>query len=208
MRLPLILASAAFAAALGWAPPAAACLACIEMPQESLADLVLAAEAVALLRPMPDDPFRFAPTGFLRGGPGVPPVPFLVSRSRAAEFAADPQAAVVGTWSGAQGRAIHDFGGAALAAVLADLLARDLSTPAARRDAFAPLVPHPDPAVARMAIVEMARLPYPRCGRPLCGWTGASWPTWPPIPTGRNGRPPADGASQAVLSIVARGSAR
>lgn len=161
VRLPLILASAAFAAALGWAPPAAACLACIEMPQQSLADRVLAAEAVALLRPMPDDPFRFAPTGFLRGGPAVPPVPFLVSRSRAAELAADPQAAVVGTWSEAEGWAVHDFGGPALAEALADLLARDLSTPAARRDAFAPLVPHPDPAVARMAMVEMARLPYP-----------------------------------------------
>jgi hypothetical protein len=88
------------------------------------------------------------------------PVPFLVSRARAAEFAADPLAAIVATWSEDAGWAIHDLGSPDLAAILGDLLARDLTTPEARRDAFGPLVGHADPAIARMAMVEMATLPY------------------------------------------------
>ncbi len=60
--------SAALAALLSLAAPAVACFACIQMPAESLAEKVSAAEVVALLRPSPDDPFRFEPVGFLKGG--------------------------------------------------------------------------------------------------------------------------------------------
>jgi hypothetical protein len=130
------------------------------MPSESLADKAGAADAVGLLRPDPADPFRFVVIAWLKGGAAGAPVPFLVSRTRAAELAADPGAAVVATWSDGPGWAMHDAGSAALAAALADLLARDLSTPEARRDAFGPLVGHDDPAVARMALIELASLPY------------------------------------------------
>ena len=130
------------------------------MPDDSLADSAAAAEAVALLRPDPRDPFRFAPVGFLKGGPVADAVPFLVSRARAAEFAADPAAAVVATWSPSGGWAVHDIGGTALAATLSDILSRDLTTPEARRDAFGPLVGHAEPAIARMAMIELASIPY------------------------------------------------
>jgi hypothetical protein len=138
-----------------------ACLACIAMPSESLADKAAAAEVVALLRPDPDDPFRYVPVRLLKGDPVMSPVPFLVSRARAVELAADPGASVVATWTAAAGWAIHDMGTVALADTLSALLARDLSTPEARRDAFGPLVSHADPAISRMAMVELATLPYP-----------------------------------------------
>jgi hypothetical protein len=130
------------------------------MPVESLSDQVRAAEVVAILRAAPDDPFRFAPVRILKGDAETPPVPFLVSRSRAAELAADPDGGVVGTWTRADGWVIHDYGGAGLALVLSDLLANDLSTPESQRGTFENLIDHPEPAVARMAMVELATLPY------------------------------------------------
>ena len=156
----LIRSAAILAVLLTLSSPAAACLACIAMPDESLADKAAAAETVALLRPDPNDAFRFVPVAYLKGGPVAEPVTFLVSRLRAAELTADPAAAVIATWSGPGTWAIHDSGGAVLAATLSDLLARDLSTPEARRDAFGPLITSPDPAISRMAMIEFATLPY------------------------------------------------
>jgi hypothetical protein len=156
----LIRSAAILAALLTLSSPAAACLACIAMPDESLADKAAAAETVALLRPDPNDAFRFVPVAYLKGGAVAEPVPFLVSRLRAAELIADPEAAVIATWSGPGTWAIHDSGGAVLAATLSDLLARDLSTPVARRDAFGSLITSPDPAISRMAMIEFATLPY------------------------------------------------
>jgi hypothetical protein len=146
--------------AFGPTGPAQACLACIAMPAESLADKAAAADAVALLRPDPDDPFRFAVVGWVKGGPVTDPVLFLVSRARAAEMAAAPDSVIVATWSHSAGWAMHDLGPPALPAVLADVLSRDLASPEARSAVFAPLVAHHDPAVARMALVELATLPY------------------------------------------------
>jgi hypothetical protein len=146
---------AAFAAG-----PSDACLACIAMPAESLADRVLAAEVVALLRPAPDDPFRYVPGAFLRGGPDVPPVPFLVSRDRAAVMAADPSMSVVATWTPDAGWTMHDAGSPVLVAVLQAVLAAGPVTDTVRRDFFAPLVQNADPAVERMALIELATLPY------------------------------------------------
>jgi hypothetical protein len=163
-RLPMQLSCAAALAALvllvAPAGPVQACLACIAMPTESLADKAAAADAVALLRPDPNDPFRFAVTGWIKGGPVADPVPFLVSRARAVELEAAPDSAVVAAWSRTGGWAIHDLGSHALADVLTDLLARDLSDPQDRRAIFGPLVVHADPAIARMAMVELATLPY------------------------------------------------
>lgn len=161
---PVRLAASIVLAATLWsatANPGAACLACISMPSESLSDKVSHADAVALLRAAPSDPFRFAPVGWLKGEPIAEPVPFLVARAIGRQLDADPNAAVVATWSANGGWAIHDFGSVALAETLADLLARDLTTPEARREAFAPLADHADPAVSRMALIELATLPYP-----------------------------------------------
>lgn len=161
MKGLLRLGGAVAVCALFAASPAMACLACIAMPTDSLADKAMEAEVVALLRPAPDDPFRYVPLRLLKGDAVSAPVPFLVSRGRSAELAADPDASIVATWSAVSGWAIHDLGTPALATTLSDLLARDLTTPEARRDAFGPLVDHPDPAIARMAMVELATLPYP-----------------------------------------------
>jgi hypothetical protein len=162
VRILTVMRIAGVAAGLSVVLPgaAAACLACIAMPTESLADKAAGAEVVALLRPDPADPFRFVPVGYLRGDGVETPVPFLVSRARAAEFAAAPSSFIVATWSAGVGWAIHDLGTPDLAATLQDLLSRDLTTAEARRDAFGPLVGHADPAIARMAMVEMATLPY------------------------------------------------
>jgi hypothetical protein len=146
--------------ALGLSGPVQACLACIAMPDESLADKAAQADAVALLRPDPDDPFRFAVVGWVKGEPVTDPVPFLVSRARAAEMADAPEDVIVATWTDGAGWAMHDLGSPALPAVLADVLSRDLASPEARSAFFAPLVGSHDPAVARMAMVELATLPY------------------------------------------------
>lgn len=130
------------------------------MPTESLSDKAAGADAVALLRPDPDDPFRFAVVGWVKGGPVADPVPFLVARPRAAEMVVAPESVVVATWSAEVGWALHDLGTPALPAVLADLLERDMSTSEARSMAFGPLVGNGDPAVARMALIELASLPY------------------------------------------------
>ncbi len=140
--------------------PALACLACIAMPSESLADVAVDADAVALLRPDPDDPFRFAVTRWLKGGPVADPVPFLVSRARAGELAADPEAFVVATWTERGGWAIHDLGSPALSSVLADLIDAPPSTPEAVRDTFGPLAGHDEAGIARMALIELASVPY------------------------------------------------
>lgn len=158
VRLGLIAAMVMPVAALGTA--ASACLACIAMPSESLADKAVAADAVALLRPDPDDPFRFVVTHWLKGGPVTDPVPFLVSRARAAELAADPEAFIVATWSGPSGWAIHDLGSPALSAVLSDLIDAPPVTPETLRDWFGPLAGHDEPGIARMALIELASVPY------------------------------------------------
>ena len=160
MRMSFAAAFAALVSLVGPAGPVQACLACIAMPTESLADKAAAADAVALLRPDPSDPFRFAVTSWIKGGPVADPVPFLVSRARAVELEAAPDSAVIATWSRNGGWAIHDLGSHALAEVLIDLLARDLADPQDRRAVFGPLVVHADPAIARMAMVELATLPY------------------------------------------------
>ena len=86
---PSLLRSAAILVALlALASPAAACLACIAMPSESLADKAAISDTVALLRPDPADLFRFVAVAYLKGGPVADPIPFLVSRARAAELAA------------------------------------------------------------------------------------------------------------------------
>jgi hypothetical protein len=152
----------ALVALVGHAGPARACLACIAMPAESLGDKAMAAEVVALLRPDPADPFRFVPITFLKGdGADLPPVPFLVNRNHAAALGADADAAVMATYSASHGWAIHDIGGAALGQTIAGLLSRDLSTAEARRDAFGPLLSAEDTAIKRMAMIELATLPYP-----------------------------------------------
>jgi hypothetical protein len=156
----VIWSAAAIAALFFGTTPASACLACISMPEESLADKIIAADAVALLRPDPDDPFRFSAVEMLKGDPVQAEIPFLVSRSRSSDFALDPNGALVATWTVAGGWAIHDFGGHGLRLALVDLLAQDLDAPTARLDAFGPLLHHPESAVTRMAMIELATLPY------------------------------------------------
>lgn len=154
--------SAVLALALAVFPAAAsACLVCIDVPDESLADRAIAAEAVALLRPSPDDPFRYVPVTFLKGGPDLPPVPFLVSRPAAAALVADPTAATVGLFSAAEGWSLHDQGTEALGDALREAIRTDLGTAEARLAFFGPLVANPDPAVQQMALIELATLPYP-----------------------------------------------
>jgi hypothetical protein len=156
VRSALLASVAAFIPAM-----ASACLVCIDVPEDSLADRAVEAEVVALLRPSPNDPFRYVPVAFLKGGPAVPAVPFLVSRPAAKVFDTDPSAATVGLVDATGSWSLHDQGSNDLADVLRLALASDLTTPEARLAFFGPLVVHPDPAVQQMALIEMATLPYP-----------------------------------------------
>jgi hypothetical protein len=161
MRQGLAAILTSFALVAAATPSVQACVACIAMPRDSLADNVSEAEVVALLRPRPDDPFRYAPVTFLRGGPNVPEVPFLVSRDRAAALAVNQDEAVVATWTAAGGWMIHDLAGTEMKSILRDVLSRDLSSPQARGEFFGPLVLSADPALSRMAMIEISTLPYP-----------------------------------------------
>jgi hypothetical protein len=143
------------------ASPALACMVCIEMPRESLADDFASAQVVALMGPAPADPFRYAPVKVLKGqGASTPPVPLLLDRQTAAQLAADASLAVLGTWSATEGWKRRAIVTPEAVTVLLSLQAADVSTPEARLAAFGPLQGHPDDVLDQMAQIELATLPY------------------------------------------------
>ncbi|WP_170327662.1 hypothetical protein [Ruegeria arenilitoris] len=82
--------------------PAEACAVCIEMPETSLADHLLSADAIVLAGPGPDNPFMFVPKEILKGTAQdiarLPEIPFLIDSTTRAAFRADPQKAVLLTY--------------------------------------------------------------------------------------------------------------
>jgi hypothetical protein len=75
--------------------PGGACLVCIALPERTLADRVIEAEAVVLARPDPARPFAFAPIAALKGDAAGPAIPGLVDSATRRRLAADPEATVL-----------------------------------------------------------------------------------------------------------------
>jgi len=76
------------------AGPAAACLACITLPEKTITDRLLEADVVALAREDPARPFSYAPVVLLRGDT-LRPIPFLVDSTTRRRLAAEPGDAVL-----------------------------------------------------------------------------------------------------------------
>ncbi len=82
--------------------PAEACAVRVEIPETSLADRLLSADAIVLAGLGPDNPFMFVPKEILKGTTQdlarLPEIPFLVDSTTRAAFQADPQKAVLLTY--------------------------------------------------------------------------------------------------------------
>ena len=142
------------------AGPAAACLACITLPEKTIADRLIEADVVALAREDPAKPYAYAPVVLLRGD-APPPIPFLVDSTTRHRLAAEP-----GSWltrprmggrnSPTPGRRCGGWPMRILAAVPA--WERDDGT--ARFAYFADRHDHPDPTVRQLALTELSAAPY------------------------------------------------
>jgi hypothetical protein len=164
--LALILALAALPALL--AGPASACLVCIAMPQQTVADRLLEAEVVAFARADPSRPYRYLPVEFVRGGTlaaGLPPVPFLVDSGTRRRLAARPEDAVILAGRTDAGWRLLGTAGPETRAAVRGIVAaapdwaRDAGG-SARFDFFAARHASAEPALRQLALAEIARAPY------------------------------------------------
>ena len=177
-----------------WAGAASACLVCVELPEDTLTDRVWAAEAIALARPDPDNPFVYAPVKVLAGA-SDDPIPFLVDSSSRRRFAADPALAALvlrapgGDWqlAGQGGPEIGRFVSEALAQETAW---SDEADDPDRAAAFRALHAHDNAMLRKLALTEMARMPYAQVRQtevalPV-GWLAdrlvdPAWYGWQPV---------------------------
>jgi hypothetical protein len=160
-------------ALLSAAGGARACAVCIERSDTTLADRLIGAEAVVLLREDADRPFRYAPVASIKGAAGGAP-PHLLDSATRARLAAEPHGAVL---------ALRDAAGWALAGyatpekletarAILEHAETWAAAPAARLAFFEDLLRHPDLDLRLMALDEVARAPYRlvrRMGAPLEG---------------------------------------
>ena len=148
--------------------PARACLACIAMPTESIADKMLAADAVVLLREDPGNPFAFRVVFDLKGSAETAgSIPFLVDTATRFKLAQHPEDAVLATWSADVGWTRLDHAGPELQQVARAILASADTWDAdaahdLRFEFFAALHDSPEPSVQQLALIELARIPYPQ----------------------------------------------
>jgi hypothetical protein len=170
-RIALLAAALALVAG-----PAAACLVCIALPERTLADRVIEAEAVVLARPDPARPFAFAPVAALKGDAARPAIPGLVDSATRRRLAADPEAAVLFARDADGWTRLADATPelrADVETILAAAPAWDAEADHAARFAFfAERHDHPDAGVRALALAEISRAPYalirtmpPRLGR-------------------------------------------
>jgi hypothetical protein len=161
-RLPVVVA---VLAAMVFAPtPAVACLVCITVPQRTLADAVIEADAVVLAREDATRPFAYAPVAILKGNEPITAIPSLVDSTTRRRLAADPDAAVLFAHDGAGWTRLGHAGPDArrmIEAILAAAPAWDRDPDHAGRFAFfAARHDHADPLVRELALAEISRAPY------------------------------------------------
>ena len=110
-------------AILGWvsfgAQSVQACLACYAMPEATLADRGIDADAVVLMREDAGHPLRYAVVQVLKGvGDDLPPPPFLIYSTTRAALAHEAATVVLGTWSEFHSWQLHGVASACLQAVV------------------------------------------------------------------------------------------
>jgi len=133
-------------------------------PQPSLVDRLLASDQVVLARASALNPFRYEAVAVLAGGRGAVDIPDLVDTATRRRLAREP-AAVLFARTGAYSRwqrlayvdaAFHPI----LAQILSRLPAWDGGDADDRLTFFAGLLPHPDPAIHRLALKELDKADY------------------------------------------------
>ncbi|MDP5220553.1 hypothetical protein Q5Y75_25525 [Ruegeria sp. 2205SS24-7] len=82
------------------APPALhACVVCVELPEASISDQILAAEVVVFAGPAPENPFEYSTRRIFRGSDEklskAPNIPFLIDSVTRRAFRADPTTMVL-----------------------------------------------------------------------------------------------------------------
>ncbi|HMQ92297.1 MAG TPA: hypothetical protein PKA33_00300 [Amaricoccus sp.] len=151
------------AAATLAAGPAAACLACITLPERTIADRLIEADVVALAREDPRRPFTYAPVRLLRGN-SAPPIPLLVDSATRRRLEAAPSDAVLMAHSPEEGWMALAYAGPPVRrmaeAILAAATAWELDDGTARFAFFAERHDHPDPTIRQLALTELSAAPY------------------------------------------------
>ena len=150
-----------------WAGAVDACQICIPLPERTLADRLLASDAVVLAREDAARPFHYEPVETLFGEPGDAPIDLFLHSQARRMLAADSQRAMVlahsprdNTWT-TLGFNTPEFG-----RVVSEILARaDRWRPREsdnreRLDWFVPLLGHPDERLHELAYLEIGRAPY------------------------------------------------
>ncbi len=150
-----------------WAGAVGACQICIPLPERTLADRLLASDAVVLAREDAARPFHYQPVETLFGEPGDAPIDLFLHSQARRMLAADSQRAMVlahsprdNTWT------TLGFNTPEFERVLSEILARaDRWRPREsdnreRLDWFVPLLGHPDERLHELAYLEIGRAPY------------------------------------------------
>lgn len=160
--------------------PALACTVCLALPENSLADRLLSASVIVLAAPAPDDPFRYAPVGLLKGSwdevADLPQIPFLVDSSTRNALRADPDRVVLMIYGpGSRDKAGRAFDqswtkGFLMTPQRADFVAEvqaqgqgwrlDGSRSAERAAFFAAYLNSGDRLLRNTALIELHRAPY------------------------------------------------
>ena len=157
----LLACAAALVLAAG---PAAACLVCFELPERTIADRVIEADAVVLAREDPGRPFSYAPIATLKGASAGLPIASLVDSTTRRRLAADPGAAVLFARDAEGWSRLADADaemGEMTRAILAAAPAWDTEADHALRFAFfADRHDAANPTIRQLALAEISRSPY------------------------------------------------
>jgi len=150
-----------------WAGAVGACQICVPLPERTLADRLLASDAVVLAREDAARPFHYQPVETLFGKPGEAPIDLFLHSQARRMLAADPDRAMVLTHNPRDDSwTALGFTTPELERVLREILAQagrwqPLETDNLERlDWFAPLLGHPDKRLHELAYLEIGRAPY------------------------------------------------
>ena len=147
--------------------PANACQICVPVPEKTLADRLLASDAVILAREDPERPFHYAATETLKGNPGTAPIDAFMNSQARRLLAAYPDRGMLlarsrrgGKWA-TLGIADPEF-----QRVVRRILDHSGSwvpmqtDNPVRLEEFARLLGHPNPQLHQLAYLEVGRAPY------------------------------------------------
>jgi hypothetical protein len=164
------LAGGVLSAILLWTLPAApadACQICVPMPEKTLADRLLASDAVVLAQEDPERPFHFAAVETLKGDQGLAPIETFLNSQARRVLAAYPDRRMLLARDPREGKWMTlGIADSELDRVVRRILSfsgswapMETDNPA-RLEEFARLLAHPNPRLHELAYLEVGRAPY------------------------------------------------